>query len=525
MSDMLSTKVESSDAELISAVRAGDTESYAQLFGRHRDAANRLAAHLVPGTDADDLVAESFVRVLAVLQAGDGPDESFRAYLLTSLRRLHIDRIRASKRVRATDDEAELDRAIEFVDPATMRFEKSAAAAAFSSLPERWQLVLWHLDVEGQKPGDIAPLLGMSPNSVSALAYRAREGLRQAYLQEHLAPTIYEGCRKTTTLLGAYVRKGLSSRDAAVVETHLDGCSRCTGLCLELAEVNSNLSGILGPALLGTAAAGYLAGSGAAAASAGVALGVKGVVVHAARAALEPVKAVAAGVGGQGVVAAAAVAGLATVGTIAVATGTGGSSHHSSVAQKVPTGTQSPSTVLTTTPTPKRQPAKATAPTPSADSSATAASPVAPRPTHTAPTHLPTTRPAVIPPAVPTDYGISAVTITDDAPLLQRRYTIPISAVTHGRAVAHSVTVQIAFSSRVVFRGVLSPGWNCGSAVLNQRLTTLRCTKLLPAREGTTFVATASSLLQHGVVTVSAADDPDLANNSRTFDAGVWLPL
>ncbi len=198
MTDMLSTTAESTDADLIAAVRAGDTDAYGLLFERHRQAASRLAGHLVPGPDADDLVSESFIRVLGVLQAGKGPDEFFRAYLLSSIRRLHLDRIRGGKRVKTTDDEAELDRAVEFVDPATMRFERSAAADAFGSLPERWQLVLWHLDVEGQKPAEIAPLLGMSANSVSALAYRAREGLRQAYLQGHLAPTLHEGCRKTT---------------------------------------------------------------------------------------------------------------------------------------------------------------------------------------------------------------------------------------------------------------------------------------------------------------------------------------
>ena len=64
-------------------------------------------------------------------------------------------------------------------------FETGAAARAFQSLPERWQLVLWHLEVEGQKPADIAPLLGISANSVSALAYRAREGLRQAFVSMH----------------------------------------------------------------------------------------------------------------------------------------------------------------------------------------------------------------------------------------------------------------------------------------------------------------------------------------------------
>ncbi|MEJ7706929.1 MAG: hypothetical protein WKF82_06355 [Nocardioidaceae bacterium] len=87
-------------------------------------------------------------------------------------------------------------------------FENTAAAKAFASLPERWQLVLWHLEVERQKPADVAPLLGLTANSVSALAYRAREGLRQAYLQMHMADTAGEECRWVTERLGAHVRNG-----------------------------------------------------------------------------------------------------------------------------------------------------------------------------------------------------------------------------------------------------------------------------------------------------------------------------
>src|SRR5687767_13227302 len=99
---MHASRVEASDAELIAAVRGGDTGAYGELFDRHRDAAARLSSHLVPGPDADDLVAESFTRVLALLQDGKGPDEFFRAYLLTSIRRLHIDRTRRQKRVKTT---------------------------------------------------------------------------------------------------------------------------------------------------------------------------------------------------------------------------------------------------------------------------------------------------------------------------------------------------------------------------------------------------------------------------------------
>lgn len=251
MSEAVEQRVEQGDAELIAAVRGGDINAYGQLFERHRDAAFRLARQLLPGTESDDLVSEAFAKVLTQLQNGRGPDLAFRAYLLTAVRRLHIDRYRSVQRERSTDDDATLDQPVEFFDLAAAKFERGTASDAFSSLPERWQLVLWHLDVEGQKPADVAPLLGMSANSVSALAYRAREGLRQAYLQHHLADTGSGDCRWTTERLGAHVRKGLSNRDAARVDTHLDGCRRCMGIYLELGEVNSGLAGILGPAILG----------------------------------------------------------------------------------------------------------------------------------------------------------------------------------------------------------------------------------------------------------------------------------
>ncbi|MGH3329775.1 MAG: sigma-70 family RNA polymerase sigma factor, partial [Nocardioidaceae bacterium] len=253
-----------SDGELISRVRGGDTAAYGELFSRHVEAARRLARQLARGADADDLVADAFAKVLQILQNGGGPDVAFRAYLLTSVRRLHVDRIRAGSRLQTSDDMTQFDPGVPFQDTAVAGFEHGAAAKAFASLPERWQLVLWHLEVEGQKPADIAPLLGMSPNSVSALAYRAREGLRQAFLTMHLSDISVEQCRWVNEHLGAYVRKGLARRDTAKVEEHLDDCRRCMAMYLELTEVNSNLAGIIAPLLLGGLAAGYLSSTGAA---------------------------------------------------------------------------------------------------------------------------------------------------------------------------------------------------------------------------------------------------------------------
>jgi RNA polymerase sigma factor (sigma-70 family) len=259
------------DAELISAVRGGDADAYGELFERHVVAARRLARQLVPPADAEDLVSEAFAKVLSLLQRGSGPDVAFRAYLLTAIRRLHVDRIRANARVQPTDDLEPFDPGVPFRDTAVEGFENAAAAKAFASLPERWQAVLWHTEVEGQKPAEVAVLLGMSANSVSALAYRAREGLRQAFLTMHLQELEDDACAWTQQNLGGYVRNGISRRDATKVESHLSECRRCTALYLGLTEVNSNLSGLLAPLLLGGAATAYVgSATGAAAVKGGL---------------------------------------------------------------------------------------------------------------------------------------------------------------------------------------------------------------------------------------------------------------
>lgn len=330
-----------SDAELISSVRGGDVSAYGDLFARHRDAANRLARQLVPGPDADDLVSEAFAKVLNVLLAGGGPDVAFRAYLLTAVRRLHVDKIRATTRATPTDDLTPFENPEPATDTVIAGFEGGAAAKAFASLPERWQLVLWHLEVEGQKPADIAPLLGMSPNSVSALAYRAREGLRQAYLQMHTGDLVDPDCRWTHAKLGAYVRKGLSRRDVQKVEAHLDGCRKCTAMYLELDEVNASLAAILGPLVLGTAATGYLAASGVG--GAGAAGGILALLDRAKDVVLANAQAAAA-VG--------AAAGVAGVATVAVALSNGGT-HHPGAAPPRPSVTGGLAEPSTATPTPK----------------------------------------------------------------------------------------------------------------------------------------------------------------------------
>jgi RNA polymerase sigma factor (sigma-70 family) len=209
--------------------------------------------------EADDVVAETFAKILDLLHRGGGPDDAFRPYLLTAVRRAAYDRHRAERRQLVTDEMEAFDRGVPFADPTVADLERTMIARAFASLPERWQAVLWHTEIEGATAADVAPLLGLTANSVAALAYRAREGLRQAYLQMHLSRAVRDECRPVAAKLGAYVRGGLAKRDAAVVGPHLDLCAECRRVFAELGDVNVALKGIVAPVVLGPAAVAYLA--------------------------------------------------------------------------------------------------------------------------------------------------------------------------------------------------------------------------------------------------------------------------
>ena len=258
-----------SDAELIEAVRKGTVSAYGGLYERHVASAYNLARQLARSpAEADDLVSEAFAKVLDTLRGGRGPDSAFRAYLLTALRHTAYDKTRRERKLELSDDVSTVSgvsaEAVseEFDDTALAGLERSLAAQAYARLPERWQAVLWHTEIEGQSPAEVAPILGLTPNGVSALAYRAREGLRQAYLQVHLSETTDRHCRSAAEKLGAWTRGGLAKREKAQVEAHLDTCDRCRALAAELADVNGALRLFIAPVVLGIGAAGYLASTG-----------------------------------------------------------------------------------------------------------------------------------------------------------------------------------------------------------------------------------------------------------------------
>ncbi len=171
------------EADLIDDVRSGDPEAMAVLYGRYREHGLAYAQALMArDPEAEDVLHEAFMKVIAAIRNGYGPTDIFAPYLKTSIRSVALLFWKKADRERPTPDK-ELDVAVE--DPglenALHAVEHGHIAAALRTLPARWRSVLWHAEVLGMKPRDMAPVLGIQPNAVSALLIRARGGLRAAY--------------------------------------------------------------------------------------------------------------------------------------------------------------------------------------------------------------------------------------------------------------------------------------------------------------------------------------------------------
>src|SRR3978361_807506 len=255
------TGLTTSDEELIANARSGDQGAFAELWRRHYRSGARVARQFTSSIDADDLVAEASTRIYQRVRAGGGPSGAFRPYLYTTIRNL-ASTWGAKARDVQVDDIADYEDPTTIEDPVAFALDRTLTARAFRSLPERWQSVLWYTEVEGMDPHGVAPILGMSANGVAALSYRAREGLRKAWLQAHVSePGASEACKWTMSRLGAAARHSLTAREQEKMQDHLRTCAKCAIISEEVDEVGSHLAMVLLPIMLGAGVGGILLAS------------------------------------------------------------------------------------------------------------------------------------------------------------------------------------------------------------------------------------------------------------------------
>ncbi|MQY16699.1 hypothetical protein SRB5_69010 [Streptomyces sp. RB5] len=494
------TSGEPSDTDLMERLRAGDDTACEELYRRHAEAVRRYARTCCRDADtADDLTAEVFARTLQAVRGGAGPRTAVRAYLLTSVRRVAAGWTRTSRREQLVEDFAVFatQAARPSVDDDTLDLgadvramhaaEQSMAVQAFRSLPERWQTVLWHTTVEDESPQDVAPLLGLTANATAVLAHRAREGLKQAYLQAHVSTSLTRGgeCARFADRLGAYARGGLRMRAERGLRKHLEDCEKCSVAALEVADVNSRLRALLPVAVVGW----FAAGTAIKAAGFATVGGAAGAVAAAGGAA-----AAAGGASSGAAAGGAAAEGLGVPAKVGIAAGVVAAAAATALAlgllgdepQPQAKAAPKPSAAAPTTPAPEPEPSSpapeepSPSPTPSLQKPSPTPSPLAPSPTPR-PRPKPQLRPT--PPAVGT-YRVGSIDsdvfgdgtgpeiVVRDSAWWWQRQGLSIA----GTSYAHGITVHARSSVTIALNGARCTAFDALAGVddMMARLGTVR---------------------------------------------------
>ncbi len=224
MRNTIRQDVARNDAALLSQVRAGNTEAYAELWRRHQGVAINTASLLVPHAEVQDVVSETHAQLYKTLKKGDGPHAAFRPYLVQSVRNSAMRWYRnKGERADSLEEVGDISEQPNQVGLET----RLVLFEAFAKLPVLWQQVLWATDVEQAPPREIAQQVGLTANNVGVIAHRARQRLRELWLELHLPHESQRECEPIHAQLPAYFANRLSKGRATRVNEHLAGCSQC----------------------------------------------------------------------------------------------------------------------------------------------------------------------------------------------------------------------------------------------------------------------------------------------------------
>lgn len=169
------------DIELFGRARAGDTVAIDQVWRRHHPYALRVAQRFTRNpSDADDLAAEAFVRILSLLRAGRGPREYGKTYVARTVRNIATDRARRRTPLTTAIDEAhEVPAQDDPAAAALWAMELGDVLEGMAACPPRQRYALQMTVFEGVPIATVAAELGISKNAVAALLVRARESIRR----------------------------------------------------------------------------------------------------------------------------------------------------------------------------------------------------------------------------------------------------------------------------------------------------------------------------------------------------------
>lgn len=227
-------------------------------------------------TTAEDLAAEAHFRVWRRIRAGH-EIENVPAYLTATVRNLAagLGRTRreiAADAARLPEDPLRGAAAVE--DPERRAAQVDLISRLLRELPDRWTKALWYAEVEDLPTEAVGEKIGASAGTTAVVLSRARERLRQAFLQSQPGTPLSEDCEPYWKQMARVVRGTASARRTKSAAEHCDECADCRARMLALTDANTRLPALLGPAILtGVLSAGAWFARALGAAGAGAAAG------------------------------------------------------------------------------------------------------------------------------------------------------------------------------------------------------------------------------------------------------------
>lgn len=230
------------ESDLLFRVRSGDMDAFSELVERNEGSALAVAKGFVDAVTAQDVVSDAVERLLVLLKSGEGPTYCLRPYFLQMVRNRAIDYQRRAKEVPVEKIEPDVIDVEEEVDAENVR-------TAFEALPERWQAALWLGVVERRSHSEIGRELDVAEGAASQLLHRAREGLRQSYLNVNVGDG--SACPELNGMVGRYLRGRASRRDVHRVHVHLEKCPTCRAAVAHTKQLSDRMGAVLAISAVG----------------------------------------------------------------------------------------------------------------------------------------------------------------------------------------------------------------------------------------------------------------------------------
>jgi DNA-directed RNA polymerase specialized sigma24 family protein len=231
------------DDQLLSAVRAGDTDAFGQLYLRYARPAQYVATQLVDSHErGEDLAAEAFTVLLEQLVAGNGPALHFWPDLLAQLRTTMFETAPDPDSPFADQEEIMggcLSDAL--LDSVRHDHEYGLVLEAFAGLSVRARKLLLCLRIRGMSVEAVAASLRTDTHLVVRAAATATEALRVAYLQAHVPPSVFPACVEPAGRLAAWLCGHLAEQPRQQVSRHVAQCSACAHVTDELAQLRRRM--------------------------------------------------------------------------------------------------------------------------------------------------------------------------------------------------------------------------------------------------------------------------------------------